>query len=140
MGQTGVAAMYDGNTVTIDYTGSTDLAGSTPEGKTYSVTLQSQLSGKMVQGTFDIVMKNPCLDPAIVTSSGPNTADQSYLLGSQSSSFTHSTHVINAPANIKNLCGTLKYSVDLGALQGAVVYQSSLKKFTIYSSDVSLMA
>jgi hypothetical protein len=134
-GQYGVAAVFDGTYVHMEYPNGLDVAGSTPEGKTYTVTIMVQLSGVMSKVEFDITFLNPCLT-SMMTTDITLLDNTDYLLGSGTHTWNH--EAFNVP--FTNVCGGVKYTADFGELTGTVQYNAAVKTFIMSSSDSSLMS
>jgi hypothetical protein len=138
-GSKGLAATFDGSHLKIHYDGALDLTNGHVDGATFTVSIAVDLHGLTSTTSFNIVMKNPCLNTDFVTVGGKDSLSEiHYELGDmENNMFVHDSFRVNGAAGA--LCGPLHYQALLGDLAPFVNYSPSNKMFTIVADSPALI-
>ena len=97
------------------------------------------------EASFSLIVKNPCVDETFLTiEKTPLPYVKDYTLFDNAYSFTHDSFKVLANPAALALCGDLKYIVSfneevIGPKTTPIAYESSLRKFEIYSEQESLI-
>lgn len=142
VGAGGNLATFTSQGVELDlyYVGSTDLAGSSPGYTDYTCTITATIGQVTDSQTFNLRVKNPCMDPAYLQISNVAIPDIFYLLASNTGNqWNHQPFVIQGGSQVTSICGGLGYTVNEGALDAFITYTEPTKQFSIYLDQLSFL-
>lgn len=150
VGAGGSAVSFDPATreFTFYYTGSNDLAGNSPAGTQYLLTVTGTMdSGASNSNDVVLYIKNPCLDSGVTNLGSLSLPDFTYVLESNDDTWVHDPLVLTSSltgAQIDNLCGALVYEASAdnanfngGQLDQFLTYVPSTFTHTIFLDDRS---
>ena len=129
---------------TIDYETDLDFSGLTSKSYTIVVTgTAGNVTPTSDSNSFDLTVKNPCIDPNFVTITAPTMAALTYTISSDPAKFaSHSAFTISTLPIPHTLCGNIAYSATFDGTavnDDPLDYDPVTRKFTADSDDQSLI-
>lgn len=109
------------------YNADTNLAGTTSDGKVYTVTVVGTLPGGISEdGDWLLTIKSPCFSTSYISITAVQVPDRSYTLyDTVDNTWQHTPFTVTASATVLGLCGPVVYTHS-SSLGSELTYNPSL--------------
>lgn len=111
------------------------MAGSNPSGTDYVITIEATLGQTSSSAPVTVTIKNPCLDPQLlsVTAVTPPDVDYTLFFTAPNNQWTYFDFIINGSPAVKQICGDLVYTVDGGVIDNLLTHNNAQNQISIYA-------
>jgi hypothetical protein len=149
IGENGSAVSIVDNEVVIEYKNAIDLAANQIDEVPYTVTVIARLGEKSTETTFDLYIKNPCLDPTLFQVLGVSEIPNfDYIvMNDTDTTWSHEKFWFEAPEGMMQLCtggmtaaSVLTYELKSQHISSDyLTYDSETNTMSVFSDDRSMV-